>query len=56
MPINLFGVNLLGRSRKRRKARKGGLHGAAGCIKQNGRLKKGCRWAKGRKGVAIRVK
>ncbi len=46
-------INLLGRSRRRRK---GGLRGAAGCIKSNGRLKKGCRWAKGRKGVAIRVK
>lgn len=42
-------INLLGRSRRRRR-------GATGCIKANGRLKKGCRWAKGRKGVAIRVR
>jgi hypothetical protein len=47
-------INLLGRSRRRRSRR--GLRGATGCIKANGRLKKGCRWAKGRKGHAIRVK
>ena len=39
-------------ARRRRKGRRG----SPSCIKQNGKLKKGCRWAKGRKGVAIRVK
>lgn len=42
-------INLLGRTRRRKRS-------ASGCIKANGRLKKGCRWAKGRKDVAIRVR
>lgn len=30
--------------------------GKRGCLKQNGRLKKGFRWAKGRKGQCVVVK
>jgi hypothetical protein len=29
---------------------------APSCLKRNGRLKKGCRWRKGRKGCAVRGK
>lgn len=48
--------------RRRRHHRRHGLHGstASGChpmgLKRNGRLKKGFRWAKGRKGCAIPAK
>lgn len=48
--LGRYGVTLVGRKRRGRK-------GGAGCSpsgkKANGRLKKGFRWAKGRKGCAI---
>jgi hypothetical protein len=48
---------LVGRRRKRRGL---GARSASGCsaagVKANGRLKKGYRWAKGRKSCAIRAK
>lgn len=41
---------------KRRRRKSGGAACNPGCIKGKGRLRKGCRWAKGRKKCAVPAK